>query len=258
MVLYVIICLVLGDFMKKILTTLCSILIIVLCGSLLTVFLCRENETKNVDNFSKLSYVALGDSITYGVDGVAGGKMDNPYPEIVAETLNLSSVKNYGIKGSTLAVNENGYAPMSVRYSEMENADIVSVLGGVNDYFRNVPLGSLGDTENTTVYGALNTLVLGLRRKYTNSFIFFMTPYQVIDRTYNSVGYTVNHVADAVKNVCALYNIPVLDLYSYGGFENEAKTNTLSDKVHPSQNFVEKYTAPQIVKFIKDNYSKNK
>ncbi len=240
--------------MKKIIIIILCCLVVVFCATFFSTFFRKETEIEV--NYSQLTYVALGDSITYGKDGITGEKMNSPYPELVAEKLNLKSIKNYGIKGSTLAVNDNGYEPMSIRYNEMENADIVSVLGGVNDFFRSVPLGTLGDTKNTTVYGALNVLASGLKKKYTNSFIFFMTPFQVVNRTTNSVGYSVQDVAIAIKEVCSAYKIPVLDLYSYGNFEFEAKTNSLSDKVHPSQEFFEKYTAPQIAQFIKDNYKK--
>ena len=37
--------------------------------------------------FEDVTYVAFGDSITYGIDGVNGGRMANPYPTLVGTAL---------------------------------------------------------------------------------------------------------------------------------------------------------------------------
>lgn len=63
-----------------------------------------DNEPKEVD-FSTLTYVALGDSITEAMDGIDGQKiMSKPYCKIVGDILGLQKVKNYGISGTTIAV----------------------------------------------------------------------------------------------------------------------------------------------------------
>ena len=49
--------------------------------------------------------------------------------------------------------------------------------------------------------------------------------------------------------------ISVLDMYNYGNFELEMFKD-YSDGTHPSEDFYENYSAPQIVQFIKDNYDK--
>lgn len=206
-------------------------------------------------DFSDKSYVALGDSITYGMDGMNSGKqMQYPYPDLIKKQLKLKSAANYGISGSTLtAETTNSYEPMSKRYIDMSEADIVSVLGGVNDYLNNIPLGIKSDSTNNTIYGALRTLCEGLQVKYSSSFIFFMTPYKVINRPINELGYVLEDVANAIKEVCSEYQFPVLDLYNLGGYEREAEKPE-SDKLHPSQQFVKKYMSIQISQFIVDNY----
>ena len=86
-----------------------------------------------------------------------------------------------------------------------------------------------------------------------------MTPYKEYPYhsntcdTPNRNGYTLEDYANAINVVCAKYNIPVLDMYNLGNFELEMY-DTNSDGIHPSQEFFEKYTAPQIAKFIKENY----
>lgn len=213
-------------------------------------------KNEEVD-FSTLNMICLGDSITYGYEPYTGKKMQNPYPELVKELLGLNSISNYGISGDTV-----GYAPdrkiMANRYIEMkDNADIISVLGGINDYrYGIIPLGNIDDNTINTIYGAYNVLAQGLKEKYPNSFIFFMTPYKWAgDKGVCSQGYTLEDMSNAIKEVCAKYDIPVLDLYSNGNLESEFNLSA-SDGLHPTQEFLIKCTAPQIAEFIKNSYAK--
>ena len=218
-----------------------------------------KNETVSPDNidFSQLTYVALGDSITYGVDGFSkvGNRVKYPYPELVEIELLLQQSVNCGISGSTIASGLNSYYPMAERYVDMPDGDIVSVLGGVNDFWRNIPLGTISDTNTDTFYGALNTLAKGLKSKYPNAFIFFMTPYKYAGLAVNGNGNTLKQFADAVKEVCVANDLPFLDMYNYGNFEMEMNTEQ-SDGVHPSQSFFKNHTAPQIAQFIRLYYNK--
>jgi lysophospholipase L1-like esterase len=78
-----------------------------------------------------------------------------------------------------------------------------------------------------------------------------MTPYQTTIRKSNQ--YSLSDVAKAVKKVAALYDIPVLDMYSLGNYALEMNQDD-SDGVHPSQEFIAEYTAPQIAEFLRRNY----
>lgn len=60
---------------------------------------------------------------------------------------------------------------------------------------------------------------------------------------------------NAIKEICAKYDILVYDAYNLSGFENYMYDNG-KDTTHPSQEFHNKHLAPQIAKFIKDNYIK--
>lgn len=218
-----------------------------------------NKESNNTVDFSTLTMNCLGDSITYGLDVSIKDKttaLANPYPKLLKKELGLAKVRNYGVSGSTLTSVHSNRDPMSVRYREMySQADIISVMGGVNDYWLgDIPLGNIDDTTTTTIYGALNVLVSGLKEKYSNSYIFFMTPYKWGNDTgTNALGFTLLDICNAIKDVCARNNIDVLDMYNLGQIELDFD-NPNSDKLHPSQEFYEKYTAPQIAQFIKDNY----
>ena len=210
-----------------------------------------NNEIANPEqkDFSGAIYVALGDSLTYGEDGFTKGRMENSYPELVKRELGLKFVQNCGVSG--LRVDQ-----MYQRINKMNSkADIVSFMGGTNDCYQSVPLGTIDDNEMSTFYGRLNLLTKALLKKYPDAFLFYMTPFKSARSTLNGNenGDTLEDFAEAIKNVCALYNIPCLDLYNLGQFELEMY-DANSDGIHPSQQFYEEYTAPMIAKFIQDHY----
>lgn len=212
-----------------------------------------KNKEKNTDDFSQLIYAALGDSITRGVIG--GAVADKPYCDCVGSILGLKSVYNYGVSGSTLcSKTENythGYKPMCERYKEMrDDADIVSLMGGTNDFSQGV-IGTIDDTATDTIYGALNELAKGLKEKYPNSFIFFMTPLKSVWSTPTKQA----QICQAVKDVGNKYQIPVLDTANLVDFSKEFNADGYSgDGVHPSQDFYKNELAPVIANFIKNNY----
>ena len=217
--------------------------------------------SKLTTDYSKLKYIAFGDSITCGIDPVIGGKVEKPYPTLVSETLSLKSYENKAVSGATIASNTLNRACLANLITSYKGeADIISVLGGVNDYYCNLPLGDIDDNDVSTIYGSLHVSMSYLVENYNESFIFYMTPYKCIysNRLYsdnNLQGYNLEDVANAIKEVAAIYNIPVLDLFNEGGFEN-VMSNSDCDGLHPNQKFFTDVTAPQIAQFIKDNYLK--
>lgn len=207
-----------------------------------------------LDGYSNKKMNCLGDSITWGYIPDVGTQMENPYPKLLKERLGLAECRNYGISGSTLC--QSAYSPMSVRFLDMnDDADIISVFGGTNDQGVGFELGKIEDTENSTIYGSLDILCKGLIEKYPQAFIFFITPLRNGNAKINSKGYSLEDVANAIKEVCYKYSIPVLDLYSIGGFhienDNFREMYNGEDKLHPNQKFMNEHLAPIIEQFIR-------
>lgn len=197
----------------------------------------------------------LGDSITWGYNPSTGEQIKKNYSVLLKERLKLKELRNYGINSSTLADNKISYEPMCNRYKYMDNnADIVVIFGGTNDYGREdfeVKLGMINDLDTSTIYGALNNMCIGLKQKYPNSVIFFITPIQraYIDRgcnfkyatnIKNSLEYSLQDVVNAIKEVCKMNNILVFDLY------NNCDINTIEDCIkyipdglHPTEEYHE-------------------
>ena len=203
--------------------------------------------------FGDLEYVALGDSITYGFDGDTGMRMASPYPCLVAKKLGVGSHTNLAVSGATVS-NINRYNNTMLQFADVpESADIISVMIGVNDFSVCAPLGQMGDMTQDTIYGGLYMLAASLQDRCPDAVIFFMTPFQFPGYPgENPAGYTLSDVADAVKVVCLDRGIPVLDMYTYGGFSMES--DPCCDTLHPTQAFFRKYTAPMVSEFIRSLY----
>ena len=211
-------------------------------------------------DFSTLSFTAFGDSITYGSDLKIGGRIPTPYPTEVNNILGFKSYSNLGVSGATFTANNSGRKCMTdIITSYTSQADIIAVLGGVNDYYAEAKLGNINDRDTSTIYGALHVSMSYLKENYSDAFIFYMTPYKcyfngILWSDKNSLGYTLEDVANAIKEVAEIYDILVLDLFTYGCFENVMYDNDC-DGVHPNQKFVLDVMSPQIANFIKENYN---
>lgn len=162
------------------------------------------------------------------------------YCDWVKEILSLSKVNNYGISATTIAKkNASDNTAMCVRYANMDNnADLICVMGGVNDRWFNCQLGNFGDTDPITFYGAMETLCDGLLTKYPGKTIIFITPTEQNNNSCNSsntTGYTPTDFANAMKRVCAKYSIPVFDANTCSGIYplNQANASIYTtDKLH--------------------------
>ena len=114
---------------------------------------------------------------------------------------------NYGINGDGLVAVRGSLTPVVDRYTTMtDNADIVVVIGGKNDYNAQLPIS---DFET-----GLGTLCQGLVHKYIGKTICFFTPWNVPQSTLDELqgeGYAIHlseYIASIVK-ICKYYSIAV-------------------------------------------------
>jgi lysophospholipase L1-like esterase len=163
---------------------------------------------------------ALGDSLTHG-DITGTGGDGTPWTSYMNELTGLAICRNYGINGNKIT----GEGGMADRYADMDNdADVVCVFGGMNDFCRDVPLGKIEETGISTFYGALNTLAKGLYAKFPDAEMFFITPPKCKSSLYgwesftrNNAGLILKDYRDAILSVADKYSMPLLDLYSVSG-----------------------------------------
>lgn len=175
-----------------------------------------------------LTWNVLGDSITYAYAGT--GKRS--YHSIIGDKYGVFA-NNYGSNGSRICF-DGVYSEgneMCTRYATMtDNAEIITVMGGINDLNNKLTLGTFNDRIKTTFYGALHILCEGLHKKYIGKRIGFITPMQ-----YSGSG---EEYINAIKEVCKYYSIPVLDLWTNGLLTSrvaEVNTALFVDGLHPSE-----------------------
>lgn len=173
----------------------------------------------------------IGDSIVQGSYG--------NFVNVIKEQLFLSVARNYGIGGCCIASTDQDsqYTPVVLRWDEMDNdADIVIVHAGTNDYSAQVPLGDPTSTDITTFNGALNTIMDGLRQKYPASLVIFSG----ILHRFNDSALTIpaSSYRAAMEERCLAKHFVYYDGYRWTGFNFGAAyyDHILSDDgLHPNK-----------------------
>ena len=144
------------------------------------------------------------------------------------------TLRNRAIAGNTLTkfLHEDGtlggvaHQILSSPSQLDPNADLIIIWAGSNDWTSIFSLGSPGNGDSTTVYGAVENIIRYVS-KNSHAQLLFITPLQrnsVSDRLYrtetdmygnrlNSRSYTLEQFSEAIREVCAGYGIPCLDLY---------------------------------------------
>ncbi|HCC00111.1 MAG TPA: SGNH/GDSL hydrolase family protein [Ruminococcaceae bacterium] len=205
-----------------------------------------RGKTVTGTDWTQVKMNCLGDSTVWGDDGMGGGGPQISWVAQITAYLPFQTVRNYGVNGSRVVLSADKQDSFVERYAQMEaDADIITVLGGVNDFQHDVPLGSLQATDLHTFRGALHYLLTGLLEKYPDKQVLFMTPMQN-DFVYpggeypnsfqkNRIGLTQTDYVKTMQEACARYSVPVLDLYRSSGispFIAAQAEQYMPDKMH--------------------------
>lgn len=192
---------------------------------------------------------AYGDSITSHNYG---------YRSIIAANVGSITVRNYGLSGRSLASRGNPddttYPPAVTDYVNMNNdADIITIFLGTNDFGSQVPLGLPSSTTITEFYGALNVLSLGLLEKFPGKKICYITPLQRNVAGDSLLSIPITDYVNAIKIIAAKFSIPCLDLYTTSGLYPASVAIATAyfdaEKLHPNRNGC-KVFAPRIQSFM--------
>jgi lysophospholipase L1-like esterase len=176
----------------------------------------------------KISWVAIGDSITYlnEYTNETDNRITKGYMTRVVEKLPNITYINQGHNGWT-----SGGIAESIDSLSLVSADVYSVFLGTNDWWQGRPIGALSDyqnnTGNNTVYGSFRIIINKLKGLNKNARIILITPMQRVD--FVQVGNLDNNAwgsykdkngqslaafADAVKEIGKLEKFDVVDLYN--------------------------------------------
>ena len=163
----------------------------------------------------KIIVNSIGDSITTYVPAPNGSMQ---YHKYWSQWYNITN-NNYGVSGTTVNPRSGRTDSFLERYSSMrDDADLITVKGGTNDWGSAFATGTLNDREATTYMGGIRLLMEGLIEKYPNKQIVFFTPIRrceggQTEASTNGKGATLRDYADAVIELGKVYGIPVIDLY---------------------------------------------
>ncbi len=203
-------------------------------------------------NLQGLKINFLGDSIT---EGVGASSSDTVYHAVLKKMAGLKEARNYGIGGTRFALQtgaawrpKDDYVDVnsfSERFAKMDDdADVVVVFGGTNDYGHGDALmGHFDDATPETFYGACHYLFSGLIKKYLGKPIVIMTPLHrcnELDRTAgvkNKEYGSLKEYVNVIREVAEYYSLPVLDLYAISGIQPgipEIKEMYMPDGLHPN------------------------
>ena len=135
-------------------------------------------------NHRKSRILFLGDSLTYGEPYPKTIGYSASYPTRVAQNTG-AYVYNAGIGGATVGIRKGSYSiyrdetlnlasgktpnkpqssPMPEAKYSLQDYDIIVIEGGANDYSRGVSLGSFGNMDTSTFYGAYSTMMQTIRK----------------------------------------------------------------------------------------------
>lgn len=196
-------------------------------------------ELTTINPFKGKKWVTIGDSITYGyyeVSNGVGGRYQ--WQEKVAKHFEMTFV-NLGISGSTTA----GFMRDEVKNNIPSDVDIITVMGGQNDYAQNVNINDVKDYEFSggTYPGAIRDLIKYLTTNFPNAKILFsncvgggassdgITLYEK-----NEQGKTYYDYAKKCIETTNEMNIPCIDLFAECGINLFNRNKFISDTVHPN------------------------
>lgn len=213
--------------------------------------------------FGADSFIALGDSITYGLH--ASDQATRNYVYLAAQKLGVDGY-NEGISSSTI---QNGSEDDSVSFLnrsktiDFTRANTILIFGGTNDFAQALPIGEIDDDVENTLCGALNNVINNIYNGNSKAKILMVTPAWRarindpndpvdIEKTPNSEGLYLKDYAKAVINVAEKYHLPVLDLYHEFNVNELNYKTWLADGLHPNDDGYEKLSFI-IAKFLISN-----
>ena len=208
-------------------------------NSQVTGTLTEEGTTTYTSGFAEILYNAsiwnvFGDSISEGYNVTEA----QTWHSLISSDSQFSHITKYNTSLSSSAITDGGRVDSFIeRYTQLNaDADLVTIFGGVNDYLHNMALGNKNDTVTTTFYGAINTLIPGIKSRCPNARIIWMSPMKTtaVGAWRNELGFHLLDYIQAIQYKCREFNIEYIDLYEVGELDPEYYPDNYADQLHPT------------------------
>ena len=178
----------------------------------------KRNALYNwIENSKKSYYANILEGVTINALGDSyfeGSDLEKEYVwlSLLGSKYNMS-MNNYGRGGSTVTNKITTNSPMCERYTSMSNnnADIILLEGGRNDFNKDVAIGETDSYDTTTFSGALNVTIEGLKEKYPNAMIVCISNWNFPDEKFGRVYSDYAGAMEAVAERQGVYYIPACD-----------------------------------------------
>jgi lysophospholipase L1-like esterase len=207
----------------------------------------------NSKNYSKNWYV-IGDSISFGTYSESGGTIQR-LPSIAYTTLSSErlgyNLTNYAVPnlGFTVDATDESFTDLTLpdvlTNHAYDDADLVTIALGTNDYGRDGILGTIADNSSVnSVYGRIKLIVETLQTKCPRARIIFITPIPretsgTISGRFcmtepNNNGFTLNAVKEAIITACEYYGIEYINMTDTCVLNYSNYTVYQLDGLHPT------------------------
>lgn len=165
-------------------------------------------------------WLAIGDSLTE-----VNARADLRYWDYIIQP-NKMSLYNHGVGGSGYINRQNvNLAFYQIANTIEQDADIITVFGGVNDcLLSNKPIGDVTDTSTDTWCGCVNNCITNIRNRYLYAPLGIISPLPCAwTDPNNESNYDIqlpsdptcrmSLFVDKLSQICALRGVPFLDLF---------------------------------------------
>ena len=190
----------------------------------------EESDSEQSPYFG-LKLATFGDSIT----------QQNKWQPFLTVKFGLA-LTNLGVSGSTVSDTDNDSMNNSLRVNTIPlDTDVLTILGGTNDWAQSKALGTVDSLDILTFYGAFNVMMDKIYTRVPSARVFIMTTtfgtFNGVgwpDEFTNLVGLTANDYADACRVMAKRWNTPIADTNAECGWNDVNKSGYLADQIHPN------------------------
>lgn len=212
--------------------------------------------------------IIYGDSLSTGTHG------DGAYLATLTESLSVKRLENFAVGSSgTAEITPNSLVSILDGQKEKQKngstegcgAELVLVWHGTNDWYWGTEIGTPGEDNPKTFYGAVKKAVTEIRRKNPDALLVWVTPVfrweapdgkkEAGDAGFlpNKAGHTAADYTAALRDMADRYHFPLIEMGRLLNIHQYNEERFLEDHVHPNAagyRKIEKILIPQLKQLI--------